>query len=162
MTLTLRAVLAAVLLQPALVATQPKADFSGSWTMVAERSQSPLQTPPVTAQTHNITQTDSSLTIETIRNDRRTTATYTIEAERNPTAGSMGAGTARAYWDGAKLVTERAGTVQGQTVTIKVVRELTADGKEMTVQSLVAVQHGYTLRGARNYGTATDVFTRLP
>lgn len=162
MTLTLRAVLAAVLLQPALVHTQPKTDFTGSWTMVAARSQSPLQTPPITSQTHNITQTDASLTVETIRDDRRATVTFTIETEPKPTAGSMGAGAARAYWDGAKLVTERAGTVQGQTVTIKVVRELSADGQEMTVQSLVAVQHGYTLRGARNYGTAIDVFTRVP
>ncbi len=75
--------------------------------------------------------------------------------------GVIGAGTRRAYWDGVKLVTEGAGNVQAQTVSIREARTLTGSGTEMTMDSTVTVQHGYTLRGARNYATAKDVYTRV-
>ena len=69
---------------------------------------------------------------------------------------------ARAYWDGNRLVTEQAGPVQGETVSVKQVFALNGDGSEMTVETLLVVQHGPTLRGAKNYGAKTDVFTRTP
>lgn len=81
--------------------------------------------------------------------------------------GNTGTGTShyrayarRAYWDGAKLVTEGAGTVQGQTVSIRATRTLNPAATEMTVESMVAVQHGYTLRGAQTYVMVKDVYTR--
>jgi len=32
----------------------------------------------------------------------------------------------------------------------------------MTVERLVIVQHGYSLRGAKNYASVKDVFSRVP
>ena len=32
----------------------------------------------------------------------------------------------------------------------------------MTVETMVIVQHGYSMPGAKNYGTSKDVFTRAP
>jgi hypothetical protein len=72
----------------------------------------------------------------------------------------IGAGTRRAYWDGLKLVTEGAGNVQGQTVSVREARTLNASRTEMTIESTVTVQHGYTFRGAKNYATAKDIYTR--
>ena len=52
--------------------------------------------------------------------------------------------------------------MQGEAVSVKQVFALNGDGSEMTVETLLVVQHGYTLRGAKNYGAKTDVFTRTP
>ena len=62
--------------------------------------------------------------------------------------------------DGPKLVTEGAGSLQGQTVSIRALRTLNAAANEMTVESTVAVQHGYTLRGAQTYALVKDIYTR--
>ena len=35
-----------------------------------------------------------------------------------------------------------------------------ASGDDMTVESTVIVQHGYSMPGARTYGSSKDVFTR--
>ena len=37
---------------------------------------------------------------------------------------------------------------------------LSPDRSEMSVERLVIVQHGYTLRGTQNYATVKDVFVR--
>ena len=68
--------------------------------------------------------------------------------------------TPRAYWDGAKLVTEGAINIQGQTVSTRETLSMNAAGTEMTIERLVVVQHGYSFRGAQNYGTAKDVYRR--
>ena len=39
---------------------------------------------------------------------------------------------------------------------------LNGDGSDMRVETLLVVQHGYTLHGAKNYGAKTDVFRRTP
>jgi hypothetical protein len=154
----LPAALAVALLVQATTAAKP--DFSGNWTMDRERSESALQEQPIGPVLLAVKQTDSTLSIETKRGDRSEVKTYPIETlQHGP--GVIGAGTHRAYWDGLKLVTEGAGNVQGQTVSIREARTLNAKGTEMTVETTVTVQHGYTFRGARNYATAKDVYTRI-
>ena len=64
------------------------------------------------------------------------------------------------YWDGDTLVTETAQNIQGQTVTTREMRTLQPGGREMLVERLVQVEHGYTLRGAQSYNTAKDMFTK--
>ncbi len=157
MTSLLPAALAVALLAQATTVAKP--DFSGTWTMDRERSESALQEQPIGPVTLAVTQTGSTLSVETRRGDQSEVMTYAIEALSNG-PGVMGAGTRRAYWDGVKLVTEGAGNVQGQTVSIREARTLNARGTEMTVETTVTVQHGYTFRGARNYATAKDVYTR--
>ena len=106
-----------------------------------------------------ISRADATLTIETKRGDQVETINYVIESAPD-TPGVIGAGTRRAYWDGPKLVTEGAGNLQGQTVSVRAMRTLNAAATEMTVESTVAVQHGYTLRGAQTYAKVRDVYTR--
>ena len=66
----------------------------------------------------------------------------------------------RAYWDGLKLVTEGAVNVQGQTVSTREILAFGPGGADLIVERLIVVQHGYSFRGAQNYGTAKDVYKR--
>jgi len=45
-------------------------------------------------------------------------------------------------------------------VTTKESRRLNESG-EMLVETVLVVQHGYTLKGTQNYASGKDVFTRL-
>jgi hypothetical protein len=45
-------------------------------------------------------------------------------------------------------------------VSIKEACELNADASELTVETTVVVQHGYTMKGAKNYASLKDVFTK--
>ena len=148
----------ALLAQPT---TRAKPDFLGSWTMDRNRSESVTTEKEAGPITLAVTQTETTLRIETKRGDQPEVANYVIEARPDgPTV--IGAGTRRAYWDGAKLVTEGAGNVQGQTVSIRATRTLNPTGTEMTVETTVAVQHGYTMRGAQTYAVVKDVYIRAP
>lgn len=66
----------------------------------------------------------------------------------------------RAYWDGDRLVLETIQTIQGKTVTTREVLTLAHDRRELTVERVVEVEHGYTMKGAQNFTTVKDVFTR--
>lgn len=151
------AALALTLMAQATTAAKPY--FSGTWTMDRERSESAMQEQPIGPVTVSITFTATNLTIQTTRDGKPEIMTYTIENMPNA-PGVIGAGTRRAYWDGLKLVTEGAGNVQGQTVSVREARTLNPSRTEMIVESTVTVQHGYTFRGARNYATAKDIYTR--
>ena len=163
MSSALPSLVAAVMLLPAAHLSQPAVNFAGTWTMVPDRSESPQQSPPVNALTFVIEQTATELNVQTTRDGRTSTRTYAVAASANAPARTTSgdAGRARAYWDGPRLVTEQAGEVQGQTVSTRQIFGLNGEGTEMTVETLVVVQHGYTLRGAKNYGTKTDVFVKV-
>ena len=154
------AVVAAVALTMTAVDAQPLPDFSGTWTMDRERSESLHQSQPIEPPTVVITQTERELTIETRRSTSTTKTVYTI-GPRTGAGTPSPAGGSRAYWDGNALVTEGARTVQGQTVSVRETRTLDDSGSEMTVQTLLVVQHGYSFRGAKNYGASKDVFRRV-
>jgi hypothetical protein len=149
--------LASTLLQPT-AASLP--DFSGTWTLDEGRSDSARQEKFVSPMVVVISRADAAtLVVETRRGDQVEVTKFTIEVTPER-PGAIGAGTRRAYWDGPKLVTEGAGNLQGQTVSIRSLRTLNATATEMTVESTVAVQHGYTLRGAQTYALVKDVYTR--
>ena len=40
-------------------------------------------------------------------------------------------------------------------------RSLAASGAEMTVETLLVVQHGYSFKGGQNYGAAKDVYRKV-
>lgn len=158
MTSLLPAALVVTLFAQTMTAAKP--DFSGTWTMDRERSESAMQEKPIGSVSVAVTHTGTTLTIQTTRDGKPEVATYTIEELPNG-PGVMGAGTRRAYWDGLRLVTEGAGNVQGQTVSVREARMLNTARTEMTIETTVTVQHGYTFRGARNYSTAKDIYTRV-
>jgi hypothetical protein len=76
------------------------------------------------------------------------------------TPTSEGRAQPEAYWEGDRLVTVTQRTVSGQTVTVKETHRLSASGTDMTVETTVIVQHGYSMPGAKTYGTSEDVFTK--
>lgn len=156
----LPAAIAMVVLLTPLVDGQGRANLTGTWTMIAERSESPEQTPPVKSIVLDISHSDAALNVSANRDGRTSATSYPIDNAPTPAAGTVGAGTTRAYWDGRRLVTWRAGNVQGQTVSIKETFEINADASEMIVETTVEIQHGYTMKGAKNYASSRDVFTK--
>jgi hypothetical protein len=157
MTHALPAVLVATLILPATAHAQTKPDFSGTWTMDPSRSESAMQNEPIGPVTHVIAQTPNELKIETRRGGRTTTAIYKLDGSES----QLPDGTATTRWDGTTLVTEMVRDIKGATVTTKESRRLSADGNEMLVETVLVVQHGYSLRGTPNYGAGKDVFTRV-
>ncbi len=144
-----------------LLSQAPLPDFSGEWKMVAARSGSPLQTPPVTEMIFVIKQGPEEISIEsTTGDDKPIGSVYVFGPAPKPPAEPMAAGMKRAYWDGNRLVVERGGTISGQTVSMKQQFTIDPEREELIVERLVIVQHGYTQRGAQNYSTVKDVFAR--
>ena len=153
-------VLSAALLQSAS-AGHP-VDFTGSWKMVAARSESPQQTPPVTDMTFVIEQGTNQIRVDmTSGADRSVSVLFPFVQPPKTPADPPAGDEKRAYWDGNRLVTERGVVISGQTVSSKQTMSLNPDRSEMIVERLVIVQHGYTLRGAKNYAAVKDVFVRV-
>ena len=135
---------------------QGRPDFSGTWSMDLSRSESAMQAEPVGPTTVTIEQTATDLRMTTTRDGKSTTVVYRLDG----TPSAIPGGTATSRWNGSSLVTESVRTIQGQTVTTNETRRLSAND-ELLVESVLVVQHGYTIRGAQNYGSGRDVFTRV-
>lgn len=138
--------------------TQTKPDFSGTWHMDPARSDSAAQTEPIGPVTLVITQTAKDIRVETTTNRGTTAQVYQFVATGKTPEADIG--TAR--WSGDRLFFDAVREVRGQSVTMQQSRWLSADGKEMTVESVVNVQHGYTQLNAKTYGAGKDVFVRRP
>jgi len=162
MNAALPAVVVAFLAFPTSAPSQGKPDFSGTWVMDASRSGSPVQNEPVKSMTVVISQAPYEISIETKRDDRVQTITY-----RPGSPDALGGGTGRGgllasiwYWQGDKLVTETLNDVNGMTVRTKAVHTLQLSGAELSIESLLVIEHGYTMRGGKNYGSVTDIFKK--
>ena len=153
------ALLTATLFLPSTTYAQTS-DFSGTWTMDPARSESAQQGETIKPSTVVIAQTATELRVETMRGERHESVVYALGKTPRPAAGPAAAGQPAAYWEGDKLVTETQRPVNGMTVTVKEARTLGPTGREMTVETIVIVQHGYSMPGAKNYGTSKDVFTK--
>jgi hypothetical protein len=154
--------LASVLLVQS-VASPPspsRPDFAGTWRLDPSRSESAASSDSAEPRFVEITQSDRDVTIDTTQGARHNRTVHPLVATPSAPFSIEGAG-GRAYWQGASLVTEGTRLVQGQTVAARETRTLNPDGTEMTVEVVVIVQHGYEFRGARNYGTGRDVYTKV-
>ena len=155
-----RAAFTALLLLPAVVHAQSMRDFSGTWQMDPSRSQSAQQGEPFKMVTFVISQSAGQVRIEATRGNEKENILYPLTKSRAaPT--SEGRAQPEAYWEDDRLVTVTQRTVSGQTVTVKEAHRLSASGADMTVETTVIVQHGYSMPGAKTYGTSEDVYTRL-
>jgi hypothetical protein len=156
------AALLTILFLPLPAHAQRSTDFSGTWAMDLSKSESSQQGTAVAPVSFVITQTPTQVRIETTRGERVENVLYPLARSRGATGTSGGSGTAHpeAYWEGDTLVTETQRPVNGYTVTVKEARTLGPGGREMTVETTVIVQHGYSMPGAKNYGTSKDVFTK--
>jgi hypothetical protein len=141
----------------AVAVSQSRPDFSGAWSMDPVRSESTRQGEPVKPVRMVIAQGATDVRIETTRGDQTETIVYPLgSAHANATNPLQ----PEAYWEGDTLVTQTQRQVQGYAVTVKEARTLAADGSEMIMETTVIVQHGYTMPGVKNYGTARDVFRK--
>ena len=142
-------------------AAQSKPDLTGTWTLDEARSESPTHDGYAGPVTWVIRHTPQTLDVDITRGPKALKVTYKLYEKPPTNPVAEGIPSYRGYWDGDKLVTETTQNIQGQTVTTKEVRTLQAGGQEMTVERLVQVEHGYTLKGAQNYNTAKDVFRKV-
>jgi hypothetical protein len=149
-------VLIAALVLPLTAHAQGQPDFSGTWKMDHTRSESAVQNEPIGPVTLVIAQTPTEMRIETTRAQGSSSVTYKLDGSEIKIPG----GTVKSHWDGTTLVVEAVRDIQGQTVTTKETRRLSADGNEMLVETMLVVQHGYSLRGTPNYGSGKDIFVR--
>ena len=153
--------LASLLVLPAAtLSSQNHPQFSGSWRLDPERSESAAEDNTPGPVIVNITQTEQDITIVTTRAALQNRTVHRFVATPTTPFAIDGA-TARAYWNGAALVTEGTRLIQGQTVATRETRTLSPDTNEMIVDVVVIVQHGYQTRGGRNYGMGRDVYTRV-
>lgn len=137
----------------------PSSDFSGAWKMDKTRSESAAQDQPIGNVTVVITQTESALKVETIRDGAKEIAVYPIEMR--PSTPSEVSGTRRAFWDGSVLVNEGSVEVDGQTIGYRQARTPALDGAEMVVETTLKIEHGYEAKGAQTIVTGKDVFVRV-
>jgi len=140
----------------ALPTTQTRPDLTGTWVMDLNRSESAKQNDPIGPTTVAIVQRADDLVFTITSGDKSATVTYRFDGRPSAVPG----GSATSHWEGSALVTEMIRTISGQTVTTKETRRVSAGGNEMIVESVLVVQHGYTLSGTKNYGAGTDIFVR--
>ena len=140
-------------------ATHP--NFSGTWEMDATRSESAHSTAVSEPVTLVIKQDANELSIETRRGGQSETMVYKLDgSESQKPAEDNGPFQWRARWDGPKLITETNRNVNRATVTISETLSLDRKAKELTVDRTLTVQHGYTMRGTKNYSSGRDVFVK--
>jgi hypothetical protein len=138
-------------------------DFSGTWKMEPDKSGSPQQSQPIMNMTFVIEQRADAITLDIASGeDKPVSITYPLGPAPKVPEDALPSGEQRAFWQGNKLIVERGVSISGQTVSSKQVLSLSPDRSEMTVERLVIVQHGYTLKGTPTYATVTDVFARVP
>ena len=155
-------VVAVALMVPVVGMPDTKTDFSGTWEMDLARSESAHSGDSQGPVTVVIKQTTSDISVETRREGQSETLVYRMDgSETEKPAPDNGPYKWRARWDGPKLITETHRNINSTAVTVLEVRSLSDNGKEMTVNRTLTVQHGYSGTGAKNYASAKDVFVRL-
>lgn len=148
-------------------AAQSVPDFSGTWMMDPTRSEAAAQGTPIGPVTVAIRQSPGEVNIETTRNGRTEAVRY-LPVSANASGGSEPMGSFR--WDGAKLVTRLVTDINKQAITVEETRSLDAGGKEMTVEVMLVVEHGYQSGGtgvvrpqnSPNTSKGINVFVRKP
>jgi hypothetical protein len=156
---------------------QEKPNFNGAWVMDMTRSESAAQATDAAPRTPvklDITSSPAALTIRTMTDGRGETVEYTFDtvtrvavADSRERAESSAKedraiDQAQARWDGAGLVTVTVYRVNGMSAKKTETRRLSADGKEMTIETEMQMQHGYESdgKGPAGYGVAKDVYMR--
>jgi hypothetical protein len=117
------------------------ANFSAVWEMDMSRSESGAQEVPTGPMTVVITQQPDLIRIDTTANGRTKVVMYLPVGTKAP-SGEEVSGIFR--WEDSKLVTELRTHVNDRAVNITEVRTLDRGESEMIVDTILAIQHGYT------------------
>jgi hypothetical protein len=147
---------------------QDPARFSGVWKMDPARSESAHQDVSLGISTIVIRCNPSEITIETTRKSEgdappfHELLTFPLNGSERSNTGNGGAMvTGKLHMDGAKLITETARNIQNSTITTLHVHTLSPNGREMTIDKTLTVQHGYQGMSATNSGHGKDVYVRI-
>jgi len=159
--MALSLLISALAMSPGLAQTQP--DFSGTWTMDEQRSGSPTQEGFAGPVVWTIRQAPEGFVLSRKRGDKAQEFAYAWQkiaaGKADPTVVSP-SGEHRAAWDGNRLVLQTLQNIQGKTVTTREALSLAGDGRELTVERVLEVEHGYTMKDAKNFNVVKDVFRR--
>ena len=150
---------AAVLALGTTPTAQPATDFSGTWTMDESRSVSATQDAFVSPVVWTIQQAERVVIVDIKRGPKQFTLKFPM-LKTTPAGPPDEVPSSRAFWNQDRLVTELAQNIQGQAVITREEWSLQAGGRELLIERLVRVEHGYTMRGARSYNTAKDIFVK--
>jgi hypothetical protein len=140
------------------ISAQARPNFSGAWHLDNARSDVAAYSETPGPVTVSIAQSDQEIRIATTTSRGTTSVAYPFASDATPPPP----GTSVARWQGEALLTEAIRDVRGQSVTVQQTRRLASDGREMIVDSVINVQHGYSALGAKTYGASRDVFVRTP
>ena len=158
----MRALIAAILIAGAATVAAQAPDFSGTWTLDADKSKV-IATAGLTGlisagapRTLHITQpANGTLVIESQINEAHVRI-YKPGAQTSTPAGQGGAVTMTTKWDGKTLVSEGAlKAPNGDTTPVREVVSLSADGKVLTMEVVT------TPIGQTEKASSTLVFTRI-
>jgi hypothetical protein len=153
------------------VVAQERPNFDGPWVMDMTRSESAAQAADATPRTPvkvAIETSASSVTVRTTTDGKGEHVTYTFDpATRADAGGTSGRDEraidqAQARWEGPSLITVTIYRVNGMSAKKPETRWLSSNGKEMTVETEMQMQHGYESdgKGPAGYGVAKDVYVR--
>ena len=154
-----------------LAVAQGRPNFDGPWIMDMTRSESAAQAADAAPRTPvllAITSSPASVTIKTTTDGKGETVAYTFDpVVRAAVADSRGRDEraidqSQARWDGASLITVTVYRVNGMSAKKTETRRLSSNGKEMTIETEMQMQHGYESdgKGPAGYGVAKDVYIR--
>lgn len=149
------------------LSAQTHPDFSGTWNMDHVRSEAAAQGTPIGPVTVKIRQTPGEVQIDTTRNGRTESVRYLPTAAKAAATGEL-LGSFR--WDGPRLVTRLITNINKQAVTVEEARSLDPSGREMTVEVMLVVEHGYQSGGtgvvrsqnSPNTSKGVNVFVKAP
>jgi hypothetical protein len=131
---------------------QQKPDFTGTWTMDMSRSESAAQgtdVSPRTPVTLMVRQSAADFNVETDRDGSRERLRFVFgQSSLGPPVGTSGRDTAAiepagVEWRGSDLITTTVYRVNGMPVKQVRTHHLEPNGREMTVETRVEMQHGY-------------------
>jgi hypothetical protein len=154
------------LLSLAAYAQSKGRDFSGTWVLDTGRSGSLAQNNDLPKATIVITGLDDQLQITSTRGPINESVRYafgSIETLQTQLlkvqGGSTGAGLIL-KWEGDDLFTALPTRINDTAVTIVEHRRMSRDGKEMTVETRVDVQHGYQGSTSNSSPPVSDVYVK--
>ena len=164
------AISAFALISSGALFAQDVANYSGTWKSDPSRSESAHWATSVGPITLIISQTPTSISIETrtspkdkelIANER---LVFKLDGSENTMPGNAQVPVlCKARWEDGNLVTETARNLNGSTLTTHWVLALDPAGKELTLKKTLMVQHGYQWNASmvNTSGNATDIFVKV-
>jgi hypothetical protein len=143
---------------------QSTGSFNGTWELDPERSESAHQAEPVGSVVLKIRSTDKELVVDMVRDGQSQLVIYHLDGTQRVSRVGENTITSRLWWEGGRLMTETVYTIKGFPVTTREARSISDDGREMTIEAVVRVEHGYLWNFPRenpaHYGRGTDLYKK--